>query len=180
MTLEEKVEEMKTQRRDQQTSSQEDDVTTFTEATTTVTAATPDHEFNPTDTFSSCGSSDDSDLELEDDNMGIAFLQNAMGMFESIAIPSFTNCVATTKGVYDQAHARAERACIKGPPGRKKKKVKKTKREKQARRKSTSAINTKALVRSSEKMLYMCGDGNPATPNPPIMMKDSKTGLPYF
>lgn len=182
-TLEEKVEEMKAQQWQQSemknSSPQEgDDVTvattTFTEATTAVTAGTPDRGYKRTETFSSCESSDESDMEYEEENIGTAFLHNAMGIIENIAIPSFTNCVTTTKGVYDQVQARAERACITGQPGRRKKKGKK-KRDKQ-RRKSTSAISTSALVRSSEKMMYMCSDAEPR----PIKKKDSKTGLPYF
>lgn len=160
-TLEEKVEEMNARRRKERV---EDDTTV---ATTTFTNGT-------NNTFSSGESSDESEAEYFEENLGAAILQTAWN-----AIPSFTNCVATTKGVVENVHAKAQRACtVNGRPGgsarKQKSRMKKT-GNKNKRRKSTSAING-ALVKTSGKVMYMCGNDDPKV----LKKIDSKTGLPYF
>jgi len=137
---------------------QDDDVTL---ATTTVGS-----EILGSRTYSS-GSSDEEGYYEEErgggsGEMGKAFAQNVMGVFENMKFPNFTNCVTSTRGVLENMAKKSEKAgCIKasqvldskaGAQQRNKARTPKTGR----RRKSTSDVETRSRasttsVRSSHR-----------------------------
>jgi hypothetical protein len=129
-----------------------DDVTVATTTITTGTVGTPGTtgtagtmgtDFAPSETFSSCASSDEE--EEEDEGVGAAFAQNVqsmMGMFEYIRLPSLTNCVTNTKSIVESVTSSTDKLCIKGPPPPKDKKKGRKKRHRRKRQSAPSTLNT--------------------------------------